>query len=585
MSESGEEFENRSHNDSNLITSEGSKNDSPKLGAVGAELQLLKPMLAAAIRDENPVITDVHLDLLVEEKLAQAKAKIPKRWSNEPYFQSERQLVTQLYKKCGHALEHLQAKDKDDPSAEIEARQVQAHLDEWLSNRRPILDEVFDKVRAFWYKLTDDPLVEIYSHFVDGFDDYAAQLKFEISSRPLLSQILEPKLDNQATQVLTVKHEQKNLIHFDAAKLCAKFAGDLNDPEVLIKFANWRSSWDNLVQEMKSLPGHNNVLMFQKLKDCLEDPALSLVSHYSAVSSNSYEAAYKDLIEKFEDPIGLASCYITKATDKEQDQYEMADSILQSYNALHGMRDVFEKEKVDMYDFALMHAFFNSMTAEMQSDWNAYKVKKKEEYKLKVETAKAEGESIPEWHAGMVENYKAFSAWLTLFRANKPKTNSKDVLNAVPISTASNFAVSGSSKAKQDSGQDVKSRCFICKEGNVDNHPVTRCPRGQNMTLKMWRKACREDNRCYKCAKPFSPGHLETCRVVCIICKGKSYDNDHHVLMCPMNSYRSFPVESQKKKQLGNKGGQSTSGVKRPNPNYGDDERLAKFAKMVGEEL
>ena len=35
-------------------------------------------------------------------------------------------------------------------------------------------------------------------------------------------------------------------------------------------------------------------------------------------------------------------------------------------------------------------------------------------------------------------------------------------------------------------------------------------------------------------------------RIVCIICKGKSYGKDHHVLMCPMNTFRSFPPEPQR---------------------------------------
>jgi hypothetical protein len=68
-------------------------------------------------------------------------------------------------------------------------------------------------------------------------------------------------------------------------------------------------------------------MLFQKLKDCLSVPALSIDGKYFAHSANS---AFKDVI-------------------------------------------FFQKKGVDMFEFALINTFCNGM----QTDWNGFKVRKK----------------------------------------------------------------------------------------------------------------------------------------------------------------------------------------------------------------
>jgi hypothetical protein len=97
---------------------------------------------------------------------------------------------------------------------------------------------------------------------------------------------------------------------------------------------------------METLRGFDNITLFQKLKDCLADclagPALTIASKYSARSQNSYEAAMKDLLDKFEDQIELAGSNISSAVAALHSSAEHAKAILHSLNALHKMKDVFE---------------------------------------------------------------------------------------------------------------------------------------------------------------------------------------------------------------------------------------------------
>ena len=255
---------------------------------------------------------------------------------------------------------------------------------------------------------------------------------------------------------------------------------------------------------------------------------------------------------------------------------EPTDSIIQSTNALCGMRDIFEQQDVDMYEFALMQNFLSAMPPDMQSQWNRYKVKKKEEHKLRFTAAEAEGQSINEWKSGMVENCKDFTAWLTLFKSQKPIGFPEQ---SPAVSTAENFAIQSDSSQKSSID---KNRCFLCKEANTDNHILSRCPKGQNMTLFTWKATCRREKRCIKCAKPFTPGHNKSCKAYCTICRGKSYDNEHHVLMCPMNMHRSFPPDPMASKM--GQSGPPKKGNKRKNEQEGDAQ-LAKIVKLVGTEI
>lgn len=282
------------------------------------------------------------------------------------------------------------------------------------------------------------------------------------------------------------------MVQFDAAKLVQSFAGDTNDPDVFLNFSNWKSAWGSVVQEMETLRSFNQTTLYQKVKSCLSGPALLLVSRYSSESQNSYEAAMNDLIEKYQDPITLAGTYINNGIQPRDSPGEQAEAIRHAFKALSNMRDVFERENVDMYDFALMRTFITALPAEVQAQWNT-KVQKKQDYVLQCEGAMKDGlpNVLPNWQAGMVENRDQFDAWLRLIsvKFHQPAVR-KD---ARAVSTASNFAVSQTVK-KRGPEQD----CFLCPDGS--GHFLSRCPRGQAMSLKKWRTSSRDGGRCFVCA-------------------------------------------------------------------------------------
>lgn len=503
---------------------------------VAMEVADLKELFEDSLKAQDPEITQARLDVRVASKLTQAKKKIPLRWKAEEDFAAECQKAEELFDNISDITKALQAKDKDDKTAEIEIRNLRQNFEEWNDSIQPAFEQARDLASKSWYKPGKDPAVTRYSRLFQYFSNLSSELQYEISSRPILESLKE-KVEQGTPTTFTLRHEPRNIIHFDVAKFIgAKFSGDQDDSDVLFKFNNWKSSWENLVKEMKTMPGFNEVSLFQKLKDCVDGHALQLVSKYSAGSNNSYETAIQELYQRFEDPIGLAGCYMARATNRDQEDYEKADSMLQSYNALHGMRDVFDKEGVNMYDFAIINAYVSSMSPAMLAEWNGYKVKRKEEYRQKALT----DSSLAPWQAGMVENYAVFTTWLKLFHAKKPQsTMSSD--SSTSFSTGANFAISSSSKMV-GTGKD----CFVCGNDNPDNHPLSRCPNGLKMTQSAWIQVCKKAKRCFKCVAPYSDGHKEKCHIVCKFCHGKEYNTDHFILMCPRNKFRTLPLQQKK---------------------------------------
>jgi len=499
------------------------------------EVTDLRALLEEAIKSQDPEISKERLEVRVAVKIGQAKRKIPLRWKADEDFSAEFQKAEELYACASAIARALQAKEKDDKSAEIEIRNLQQSLEVWNSSVQPAFEQARDAAAKVWYKPGTDPIWSRYSKMFQYFSSLSSELQFEISSRPLLESL--KGTDKTAPTTFTLRQEPRSIIHFDVAKFIgAKFSGDQDDSDVLLKFNNWKSSWENLVKEMKTMPGFDDKSLFKKLKDCLDGHALQLVSKYSAESNNSYDTAIQELLQRFEDPIGLAGCYMASATNRDQDEYEKADAMLQSYNALHGMRDIFDKEGVNMYDFAIINAYVSSMTPNMQVEWNGYKVKRKEEYRQKVIV----DPSLPKWQAGMVENHAVFTSWLKLFYAKKPQSTTSSIDATSSISTGANFAIAGSSKMI-GSGKE----CFLCLSHNPDNHSLTRCPVALKMSQSNWVQACKKAKRCYKCVAPYSDGHKEQCRIVCKLCYGREYQTDHFVLMCPRNKFRAFPPQQK----------------------------------------
>ncbi|CAB4054886.1 unnamed protein product [Lepeophtheirus salmonis] len=88
-----------------------------------------------------------------------------------------------------------------------------------------------------------------------------------------------------------------SLVQFNVRSLINKFKGDSEDENVLLQFSNWKTAWENLVIDMKEMPGFTEAILFQKLKECLEEPALSLVSVFASCSPSAYPEAMKCFTE------------------------------------------------------------------------------------------------------------------------------------------------------------------------------------------------------------------------------------------------------------------------------------------------
>ncbi|CAB4063650.1 unnamed protein product [Lepeophtheirus salmonis] len=174
------------------------------------------------------------------------------------------------------------------------------------------------------------------------------------------------------------------------------------------------------------MPGFTEAILFQKLKECLEEPALSLVSVFASCSPSAYREAIKCLTESYEDPIKLANPYLLKATDPSQDEATMANSILKSSQALQVLKDDLINQKIDMYEFALMHVFLGAMPPKMKADWEGHKYKCKQDYLHEFERKNKSEECMEAWTAGRVENLSSFSSWLKLYKGRIPNSKAAD---------------------------------------------------------------------------------------------------------------------------------------------------------------
>ncbi|XP_059097671.1 uncharacterized protein LOC131891978 [Tigriopus californicus] len=499
--------------------------------AVQAELEMLGPAWAEAIWGSHPSASQDQANALIAVKLNEAGQLIPRRWQAERRFEDDCRIVEQMVETLSQVIEDLQAKEAKDESARIEYHQAQRLIADWESLRRPALERSYRMAADVWFQPGEDPLTRIFSTVTNLCGKAIARLEFEISARPALGHALK----TPESVVPRPTGDGKTIIQFDAAALVQAFDGDINDPEVLLNFSNWKSSWASLVKEMETLRGFDQTTLFQKLKTCLAGPALTLVSGYSSESTNSYEAAMKDLVDKYQDPITLAGSYINSGLKPRKTAAEQAEAIRNSFKALHNMRDIFEREQVDMYDFALMRTFITAMPAESQALWTTNKIQKKQDHLLKCDEAAKKGEELPGWKAGLVENYDQFDAWLRLQSVQFRQPVGGESMDTAPQSTASNFAMTADEKVDKV----ANITCFICPPEKA-HHALANCRKGLAMSAREWRITCYGKNRCFRCTNPFSQGHQ--CQVKCRLCIGKGYDVSHHILVCPRNEARTSPL-------------------------------------------
>ncbi|XP_059097309.1 uncharacterized protein LOC131891701 [Tigriopus californicus] len=500
-----------------------------EMAGIRAELQILEPLFKEAIQLENAGASPGQLQAMVSAKLQQTADLIPRRQRAERLADLELNVIRQNLTQFKAIIDQLQSKTIDDVSARLEWFQAKRILAEIEATRLPLVERKFQEATGVWYKPGVDPIDSAYSEILAELSRLGAIMDYERSLRPELEELVPDYPSEEPGR--QPNPNCNTMVLFDAAKFISKFRGDLKEPNVLLQFSNWNSSWSNLVKEMKTLRGFNQTSLFLKLKDCLAGPALLMVSRYSCESDNSYAAAMNDLKEKFADPISLAGSYIASGTAPRDNLADQTDAIKQSFKALRNMRDVFEREEVDMNDFGLLWTFVSSLPTEAQAQWNKFKIQKRQEYKAKAEAASKGGNPLPEWKAGMVECYAQFEPWLDLHAV--PLAQPIPVLGPDPtesVSTGANFAVQ--TRTLGD-GQ-----CFICTRDR--NQPMTTCPRALGMTSRDWFFACKKVQRCSRCLSSFEPGHR--CTIICSICESKGQRSDHFGAICPFNQLRTGPI-------------------------------------------
>ena len=544
--------------------------------AVEAELQIVKALLESEAKDHpERAPNEEHAKLLIEAQLEDAKSKIPYRWKAEEIAKREISKANQIKQRLSKALEVFLEHNVSTAQKEIKLRLAVNLVEDWNKRSRQRFEDILEDAYCQWYKPGDDPLQIEATKISTELDEMEATVGYHLSENPELEKKIRPPTDGNTTsanlQNITIHQAPKNIVHFDAAKLIGyKFNGDTSDPEVYLKFNVWKAAWIGLVGEMRSLPGFDNVKLFQKLKDCLSDNALLLASKYTADSDNSYDCAIKDLMQRYQNPVRLAASYMKKMTTPGLSLYERAEQIKNANEAIHGMHDVFNREGVKMADFAIILSSINAMEPEMAADWNAFVVKQKEDFEAKRETLRQEGQDEPEWKEGVIYNYATFLSWLRMFMAKHPESS-----KAESTSSAANFAVSATS-----SKQGSKGNCFICRGDNHNGHDVSYCPKALAMSLKTWRQVCKGNGLCYQCTKTFEPGHQKSCKARCPICQRKTYNSKHHSVVCPMNKFRTAPLEVNNSSSKF-----SGAGRKRQQSHDNDDAKMAKMAKLMGEQF
>ncbi|XP_059085486.1 uncharacterized protein LOC131882375 [Tigriopus californicus] len=535
--------------------------DAQKSSAVDVEVALLKPMWSMAIQRENQEASEAQLQTLIKVKLAEVRDLIPIRTKVELKFKYDCQMLRQTLANLEQILAQLRAKQPNDPSVRIEDFQAQLVIKDWESIRMPTFERDYQDAAKVWYKPGEDPLIQDFSAIKNKFANLIAQFQYERSIRATIGipvnqdvGLSQVKVSESRTIVHQLHPSDRTAnphLHLDSIE---PFAGDFSDPGVLVKFAKWKRSWFALVRQLEQQSITNPNILFKRLKECVKGSALSLVSQYSPSMANAYKVALDHLTETYEDPTHLAGFCIRNGIKPKDSDVERIESVQQSLSSLHNMRSAFESEKVDLFDFSLIVAFVSAMPPRLQTKWNDYQSKQKRKYLLKREAALKQGQDMPVWNAGMAANAETFNAWLDFSSVKASKRQS------------------GTVYSNEDSEFNGK-KCVICGPNSSD-HCLKKCPKALGMTRKTWRDTLSRLSLCFKCAEPFSAGHQ--CSMKCRFCRDRPNDMDHHILMCPMNKFRTVPLVDQ------NEGSSKYKSCfrKRSTKSSWEETKAAKMAKF-----
>jgi hypothetical protein len=473
--------------------------------------------------DQNDEISDVPLHMSTprdREAEKREKTKYETLFKQLVLMTGDIEQFLDAYKRDVHALE---TNEVTVLKANMIGRKLTGRDKEWTSNVASKL-EILEKEReVIQFRPHHDELGNILFEIKERYleEKMNGRALIQIKFPSVYKQLFPEKMSSTSlseTQKIVIEQKRQSAIYLDAKKFISEaFKGEEDSLTCLQDYASWKAAWDIFYQELKATSDGSEILAFSKMKTVLKGEALRLVSNFDARDQTSYEKAIKILEDKYSDKIALAISFIKDATKPSNDPVKKIRDMDHALAGLLALKESFEKETVNFYDFIIILMMSANMSEDMLDNWTSYKENLKQQH-LANQRNKSEGREEKPWTAGMAENVTTFRAWMSVFVAPLSKKEQNQKQNTPETSTASNFFVR-------------KEECFVCK----GNHPYWKCSDVLKMNTSTWRYVCFKNNRCGLCSNPYTDNsHLKSCSANCRICTGK-----HNSVMCSKNKFRT----------------------------------------------
>ncbi|XP_059096283.1 uncharacterized protein LOC131890858 [Tigriopus californicus] len=429
------------------------------------------------------------------------------------YFEQVKKTVEEFIEDVGYA-EMRPDHDLDPDESDVRLRVAAARIPRIQQRLNNLSEKEATLTKSLLDQGIEDPhhLMEKIETIVDSFERSQQSLHQKLANRPNLRQDLLPSLPIATTQDVGsyAVTPVKSVDDYDATKhVDPKFDGDKSDPECLQKFSSWKSAWDSAHATLRTLEGYSSKAAFKHLESVLTGEALKKIRLINR-SGGTYELAINKLESFFGNKLGLAANYLTSVGEFEGSNLNMAAVIQDSVVGLESLQDTFVEDKVDPFQFSIIHHLQTLMESRptMAESWLHFKKRRHEEF-----LAQQIGEK---WHPSIVENSTSFKAWLDTFRANRPTAKSM------------NSKVKPSARGSLSRGlHRPKKVCFVCR----GDHRPFQCPTAVSFTYTEWFQICKTENKCQRCLIPWTSGHV--CESLCSFC-----GRGHNKVLCPENRNR-----------------------------------------------
>lgn len=472
---------------------------------------------------------------MVDDKMEWIKPQLGHRFFYEDKFERQQDNANHFLQSYEELLNEIQGSTLTAQGTETAIRTLHPYNKDWrYLHDDHLLDTIMD-AGQYHFVPGPDPLQVQYNQLVKRFSKLKATLETVMSQKfpqlfdefyPRQTPSVQGEVMNSTVQSMSSK---KSALYFNPDKFVPdKFTGDNPDQNIQL-YAAWRASWSLFAQELEQLPDFNKILAFNKLKLTLDGSALRLINTFSPMDEGSYDAALDRLDEKYADRMALAESFILEAAEDDPDNFARAENVLRTASAMKSLRNTFEEEGVDMYEFSFMVNVRANFPQKMKEDWACFKERMKQQF-LRSEEAKTK-----RWRAGMVEKLDVFESWLREFLAPKAagKVSSSETPTKPTPSTSNVYHVKTMKQAKPNDKP-----CVMCD----GTHGITNCSKALNMNKREFVNSCRSKGVCSRCQKPWTADHNKLCKISCSKCPE---DPKHNWVMCPKNPKRTAQPEKR----------------------------------------